>query len=119
MQNKNILRPVPSAAPPQRIYQAKVYIELTNGETSFRSREIVSHLLENLKPRRPDYARVLFSAAIAALAGLWETDGEVVTVTFPAGTGKGNCRTGCDSFLLLYHYLLCPCAVAKRFLCPS
>ncbi len=85
-----------------------MYIKLNNGETSFRSREIVSHLLENLKPRRRGYARVLFSAAIAALEGLWETDGEVVTV-----------QTGCDSSLVLYHYLLCPCAVAKRFLCPS
>ena len=77
------------------------------------------HLPENLKPRRPGYARVLFSAAIAALAGLWETDGEVVTVTVPAGTGKGNCQSGCDSFLVLYYNLLGPCAVAKRFLCSS
>ena len=77
------------------------------------------HLLENLKLRRPGYARVLFSAAIAALAGLWEKEWEVVTVTVPAGTGKGNCQTGCDSFLVLYCYLLGPCAVAKRFLCPS
>ena len=96
-----------------------MYIELQSGEPSFRSREIVPHLLENLKPRRPGYARVLLSAAIAALAGLWETDGEVVTVTVPAGTGKRNCQTGCASFLVLYHDLLGPCAVAKRFLCPS